>query len=80
MHFAPAFQLTPLHSGREIRDVRLRYEAGDTINCRYPKDNKFLEIALSAKASAIITGDQDLLVLYPNNDIPIINAATFLGQ
>ncbi|HWK59072.1 MAG TPA: putative toxin-antitoxin system toxin component, PIN family [Parapedobacter sp.] len=49
-------------------------------DCRDPKDNKFLEIALSAKASAIITGDQDLLVLHPYKDIPIINAAAFLEQ
>ncbi|GGG90120.1 PIN domain-containing protein [Parapedobacter pyrenivorans] len=49
-------------------------------DCRDPKDNKFLEIALSAKASAIITGDQDLLVLHPYKDIPVINAATFLEQ
>ena len=44
-------------------------------DCRDPKDNKFLEVALSAKASAIVTGDQDLLVLDPYKNIAIINAA-----
>ena len=49
-------------------------------DCRDPKDNKFLEVALSAKANAIITGDQDLLVLHPYRNIPIVNATTFLKQ
>ncbi|GGC14303.1 hypothetical protein GCM10011386_02520 [Parapedobacter defluvii] len=49
-------------------------------DCRDPKDNKFLEVALSAKANAIITGDQDLFVLHPYKDISIINASTFLEQ
>src|SRR5438093_13378347 len=31
--------------------------------CRDAKDNKFLELAVSGKASHIITGDPDLLVL-----------------
>lgn len=47
-------------------------------DCRDAKDNKFLEVALSIKADAIITGDQDLLVLHPYRDIPIINARSFL--
>ncbi len=49
-------------------------------DCRDPKDNKFLELALSAKARAIITGDQDLLVLHPYKNIPIISASAFLEQ
>jgi putative PIN family toxin of toxin-antitoxin system len=31
--------------------------------CRDPKDNSLLELAASGKASHLITGDQDLLVL-----------------
>jgi uncharacterized protein len=30
-------------------------------DCRDPKDNKFLEVALNGRADAIITGDKDLL-------------------
>lgn len=48
--------------------------------CRDPKDNKFLELALAAKASCIITGDEDLLVLNPFRQIPILNASDFLVQ
>lgn len=46
--------------------------------CRDPKDNKFLELAVAAKASCIITGDSDLLILHPFREIPIVNASDFL--
>jgi putative PIN family toxin of toxin-antitoxin system len=49
-------------------------------DCRDPKDNKFLELAISANASCIITGDDDLLVLHPYRGIPILNAANFLNN
>jgi len=46
--------------------------------CRDPKDNKFLELALAAGASRIISGDQDLLILNPFENIPIVSATAFL--
>ena len=46
--------------------------------CRDQKDNKFLELAVTANADCIITGDQDLLVLDPFNGIPIRNPADFI--
>ncbi len=46
--------------------------------CRDPKDNKFLELALSAKATAIVSGDKDLLILNPFENIPILSASDFL--
>jgi len=46
--------------------------------CRDPKDNKFLELAVEAGASCIITGDKDLLVLHPFENIPILSATDFL--
>jgi uncharacterized protein len=33
------------------------------VRCRDPKDNLFIDLALHSKASMLITGDQDLLVL-----------------
>ncbi len=48
--------------------------------CRDPKDDKFLELAIAADASAIITGDQDLLILHPFAAIPILSATDFLSQ
>lgn len=52
-----------------------------TINdCRDTKDNKFLELAISANASCLITGDKDLLVLHPFRSIPILNAVDFINK
>jgi putative PIN family toxin of toxin-antitoxin system len=48
--------------------------------CRDPKDNKYLELAVAAKASAIVTGDKDLLTLHPFRGIPILNASDFLNS
>ena len=48
--------------------------------CRDPKDNKFLELAVTANASCIITGDKDLLVLHPFRGIPILNAVDFINN
>ncbi len=48
--------------------------------CRDPKDNKFLELAVSAKASCIITGDKDLLVLHPFREVPILSAVDFINN
>lgn len=42
--------------------------------------NKFLELAISESAECIITGDQDLLVLHPFREIPILTANEFLSS
>ena len=56
-------------------------EIEESINiCRDPKDDKFLELAVSGKADFIITGDQDLLVLNPFRNIEIITANDFLSR
>ena len=47
--------------------------------CRDRKDDKFLELAVNGKASYIITGDQDLLVLNPFQDIAIISISNYLS-
>ncbi len=43
------------------------------------KDDKFLELAVNGKAKYIITGDQDLLVLNPFQDIAIISVSDYLS-
>ncbi|MGK7942324.1 MAG: putative toxin-antitoxin system toxin component, PIN family [Crocosphaera sp.] len=51
----------------------------DEINiCRDRKDNKFLELAISGKATHIITGDKDLLELHPFRNILIFTPSQFL--
>ncbi|WP_238361224.1 putative toxin-antitoxin system toxin component, PIN family [Iningainema tapete] len=47
--------------------------------CRDPKDNKYLELALSGQAECIVTGDNDLLVLNPWRGIEILTVQEFLA-
>jgi putative PIN family toxin of toxin-antitoxin system len=46
--------------------------------CRDPKDNKFLELAASGRATHIITGDFDLLALNPFQGIEILPPHSFM--
>jgi len=48
--------------------------------CRDPKDNKFLELAVAGNADCIVTGDKDLLELHPFRNIRIITPKEFLSQ
>ncbi|MBE9198921.1 putative toxin-antitoxin system toxin component, PIN family [Nodularia sp. LEGE 06071] len=48
--------------------------------CRDPKDNKFLELAISGEATHIITGDKDLLELHPFRHILIVTPSQFLDS
>lgn len=48
--------------------------------CRDPKDNMYLELALSGKADCIVTGDIDLLALHPFHDVAILTPFEFLGK
>jgi len=40
--------------------------------CRDPKDDKFLELAIEGKATHIISGDQDLLMMSPFRGVAIL--------
>ena len=46
-------------------------------DCRDPFDKPFLELALTAKADALITGDKDLLILAETFPVPILTPAAF---
>ena len=48
--------------------------------CRDPKDNKYLELALSGQAECIVTGDDDLLVLNPWRGIEILTATPAVAR
>jgi putative PIN family toxin of toxin-antitoxin system len=48
--------------------------------CRDPKDDKFLEVALNGRADVIITGDADLLTLHPWRDIVILSPGMYLKR
>ncbi len=61
-----------------ISEAELKRPTEEINICRDPKDNKFLELALSSNTRCIVSGDKDLLVLHPFKNIPIISAADFL--
>ena len=46
--------------------------------CRDPKDDQFLDVALNGEATAIISGDRDLLVMDPFHGVRIISPTVFL--
>jgi putative PIN family toxin of toxin-antitoxin system len=48
--------------------------------CRDPKDDKFLEVAVSGDADIIVTGDRDLLELHPFRGIEIIPPREYLKR
>ena len=55
-------------------------EVPDAVSaCRDPKDDKFLSLALAARASHLITGDADLLALHPFRGVSILTARAFLA-
>ncbi len=48
--------------------------------CRDAKDNKFLELAVSGRASHLLSGDLDLLTLHPFRGIAIVTPQAFLAS
>ena len=48
--------------------------------CRDPKDDMFLSLAVTAGADCIISRDEDLLVLHPFENIPILTTADFMRR
>lgn len=49
-------------------------------DCRDPKDNKFLELAVSGRASHLVSGDDDLLVLNPFRGCRILTPRDYVDQ
>lgn len=47
------------------------------LHCRDPKDVKVLALAVNSKAEALVTGDQDLLVLKSAANTPILSPREF---
>jgi putative PIN family toxin of toxin-antitoxin system len=57
--------------------IEIREEITD---CRDPKDNKFLELAICGNADCIISGDKDLLELSPFRGIAVLKPDEFLKR
>jgi putative PIN family toxin of toxin-antitoxin system len=49
-------------------------------DCRDPKDDKYLELALAAAAATIVSSDDDLLVLHPWRGVRILKPAAYLAE
>ena len=49
-------------------------------DCRDPKDNKYLELALAAGADRIVSSDDDLLVLNPWRGVRILKPADYPAE
>lgn len=47
-------------------------------DCRDPKDNRYLELALAAGADSIVSSDDDLLVLHPWRGTRILRPREYL--
>lgn len=70
-----------LQALKDFKELTYFIEVSEAITtCRDPNDNKFLELAVSSNASCISTGDNDLLILNPFRNIPILNAVDFLNN
>ena len=61
-----------------VREAEVIDVVDEVTDCRDAKDNKFLELALSGRASHVVTGDSDLLELHPFREIDIVTPQLFL--
>jgi putative PIN family toxin of toxin-antitoxin system len=50
-----------------------------TSGSRDPKDDKFLALVLAAEADALVSSDEDLLVMSPWRGAPVMTAGEFLA-
>ncbi len=48
-------------------------------DCRDPKDDKYLELALAAGAGIIVSSDEDLIALHPWRGVRILRPADYLA-
>jgi putative PIN family toxin of toxin-antitoxin system len=88
LHRAKFDRYTPLTERLAFLDLVVRHsimwqidlpsELAANNACRDAKDAKFLALALSCEATALVSSDADLLVLHPWLRIPILTPAAFL--
>jgi uncharacterized protein len=60
--------------------VRFIEVTAQILECRDPKDNQYLELAVSGNVECIVTGNDDLLVLNPFRSIRTLTAQAFLDK
>jgi putative PIN family toxin of toxin-antitoxin system len=63
-----------------LRDAAIWFDPAVRVtDCRDPKDDKYLELALAAGAETIVSSDDDLLVLDPWRGVRILSPAAYLA-
>jgi putative PIN family toxin of toxin-antitoxin system len=81
--FRLKYHILPDDISALINLIRLRGEVvipkQRVADCRDPKDDKFLDVALSGDADCLVSGDLDLLSMNPYRSIPIITPVEFLA-
>ncbi len=80
--FRDKYHIQPDDMASLINLIRMRGELVVIVQkveiCRAPKDDKFLEAALAGKADAIVSRENDLIVLQPFEGIPILHPREFM--
>jgi uncharacterized protein len=63
-------------------EATLKFSVTEQVtDCKDPKDNQFLALALAAKASLLVTGDKkDLLSMHPYRGIDIVSVRDFVDN
>jgi uncharacterized protein len=65
---------------RILRDAAIWFDPATPVtDCRDPKDDKYLELALAAGAETIVTSDDDLLILHPWRGVRLLMPADYLA-
>lgn len=63
-----------------LQQVAVWFEPDEVVtDCRDAKDNKYLELALAASATTIVSSDSDLLVLHPWRGVRVLRPAEYLA-
>jgi putative PIN family toxin of toxin-antitoxin system len=70
----PLFDASPRRIFGAAESVAINERVAE---CRDPKDDKFLELALNGHAELVVSGDADLLMLGTFRGIPIISPGAF---
>ena len=85
--FRPKFdRFVSVERRRRVLDIVVfaaeRIEPGEIIReCRDPKDDKYLALAVAGRADVIVSGDaRDLLPMHPWRGVAILSPADFLAR
>ena len=63
-----------------IRDAEIVDITNRVTECRDPRDNRFLELAVSGNATCIVSGDSDLLVLNSFRGVAVLTPQEFISE